>query len=156
MKKILSLAVAAAISMAGQAWYKIGNSKEINSRVIPYSKNKNKTITFGHYCLDPYKAGDKYYRIKTVIWQEKPCLLLSDDFDYKILDKHTAEVKVKPNNEYFTIGNEMTIDPDIKDFDVVLGEKGCGEDYHGKERWTTYYYDNGKWKFGCETTFVFK
>ncbi len=70
MKKILSLAVAATISMAGQAWYQIGEyTKEVKSNVIPYQKNKDKLIIFGHFCVEPNYKNPKYYRIKTIIWQ---------------------------------------------------------------------------------------
>ncbi len=90
------------------------------------------------------------------IWQENPCLLLDKEYNYKKIDKHTVEITMNEGEKYFTIGDEMVIDPNFEDYNEVLGKKGCEDTFTGKETWTTYYYDNGKWKFGCETTFIFK
>ena len=141
---------------AGKAWYYVEGGKIVYSNVIPYSKNKDKVIKFGHYCKGE-KFDGNYYRIKTIIWQEHPCLLIEKgSSEIRKIDNHTVEMTLPEGTKYFTIGDEWEIDPKIKNSKVILGNKNCEDKFSGKEIWTTYYLKNGKWKFGCKSTFIFK
>lgn len=147
MKKAIAILAAAAVAaMSADIWYHDGTERHTN--VIPYSKIKDKEFSFGLWCQKP---DGEPHKIKVVVEQTNPCFI-NYDLDVKKINDHTVEVY---DNGYFAVGAEMTIDPSING-EVVLGDRKCEEHYKDKETWTIYHYVNGKWKYGCKGTFIFK
>lgn len=170
MKKIILLFATAAISIAGQAYWVGDDNEEHYTNIIPMSYlRKEGSLIYGHTCGE--FNDDKSRKIKTIIWQENPCFswTLTDDdnpedYEYKKIDDNTVEVY----NELSFKGDDMVLidckytnkhkkiaecEDKVKEI-MILGQKGCKES--GKEIWTTYYYDSGKWNFACKTTFMLK
>lgn len=150
MKKAIAILAAAAIAaIAGQVWYEV-DGKRYNTGVIPYSKlDKNQTLAYGLDCSEP---NGKYYKIKNVIYQEKPCFV-DGGLGAQRIDDHT--VVVYNNEGYYIIGDAFEMDLGEESTEKpIIGDEDCT--YEGEEKWTIYYYDNGQWKYGCEGTFIFK